>query len=89
MNRQTILLSSCGVLFGLSVLMASGVAARASVRVNDKGVFIQSNKSALNIYRTQRPIIYPAQPKTIFKESGFWKALPQQSPLPQVNAGIV
>jgi hypothetical protein len=87
MNRKTILLSSCGALLGLSVLMASGAAARASVRINDKGVFIQSTQSALNIYRPQQSIIYPAQPETFLRESVFWKAMPQRSPLPQVRAG--
>ncbi len=87
MNRKTILLSSCGTLFGLSVLVASGTAALAGVRINDKGVFIQSNRSALNIYRPQRPMmIYPAQPEIFLRKSGFWKALPQRLALPQVRA---
>lgn len=89
MNRKTILLSSCGTLFGLSVLMASGTAARADVQINEQGVFIQSNQSALSIYRPQRLMIYPAPPETFFRNSGFWNKIPQRSPLPQIKAGNI
>lgn len=85
MNKPTVISSSCGILFGLSLLIMPNAFADMGIQINGAGVFVQSNQHALSIDPLQHPIIYPPQAAETLTGYGFW--LPQLSPLPQVRAG--